>query len=140
MKMFIPNLGFEFTLSKSWKFNLFFESRNTLMLKLYDWEQVNHLRYKNVNTNKIISYFYKDDPSNPNYKYNPNVVYCSDYGKMFVLASLPKDTKIKVDRIYIRKGSKDYDSVTFYAQFPKQKKKYRFWAKLDDVNKIEFKK
>lgn len=29
-------------------------------------------------------------------------------------------------------------SVSFYVAIPKQKAKGRFWAKLDDVNNIEF--
>lgn len=50
--------------------------------------------------------------------------------------TLPKGTTLKVDRIYIRKGAGDYDSVTFFM--PGTGKRIRFWAKLADVNRIEF--
>lgn len=70
--------------------------------------------------------------------------------------TIPKDTLLQVDRIYIRKGSSDYSSITFYAKnlgeieskvsawssrpTKKIKKKaLRFWAKLSDCNRITFK-
>lgn len=84
-------------------------------------------------------------------------------GEGFVLARLPKDTILKVDRIYIRKGASDFDSVTFMIPGQKIKgetttgtykvvgdptvytyerktptKPVRFWVKLDHANEIEF--
>jgi hypothetical protein len=54
--------------------------------------------------------------------------------------TLPKDTILKVDRIYIRQGSEDFDSVTFRISDCPNKDliKKRFWVKLDDANKLEF--
>jgi len=54
--------------------------------------------------------------------------------------TLPKDTVLKIDRIYIRKGASDYSSLTFRIEETENKKikGKRFWAKLRDVNKIEF--
>ncbi len=58
--------------------------------------------------------------------------------------TLPADTVLRVDRIYIRKGKKDYDSITFVvSDHPKLGNKgsigtKRFWAKLVDVNEIVF--
>jgi len=54
--------------------------------------------------------------------------------------TLPKDTVLKVDRIYIRQGSEDYDSVTFRISYCPNTKlnKKRFWVKLNDANNIEF--
>jgi hypothetical protein len=49
----------------------------------------------------------------------------------------PKGTSLKIDRIYIRKGSSDYSSITFYVGSGNLKGA-RFWAKLADVNRIEF--
>jgi hypothetical protein len=51
-----------------------------------------------------------------------------------VTACLPKGTWLKIDRIYIRKGAKDFDSVTFYGRLLNSKKSFRFFAKLVDVN------
>ncbi|WP_374335359.1 hypothetical protein [Methyloversatilis sp.] len=89
-----------------------------------------------------------------------------DYGKKNWPVVLPAGTTLKVDRIYIRKGGSDFDSVTFFLKGEKTKKKVvdrtyttfdngvrttgkyeytipsrgvRFWAKLRDVNKIVMK-
>lgn len=50
---------------------------------------------------------------------------------------MPKGTALKVDRIYIRKGNSDYSSLTFFIGSGDWKG-CRFWAKLSDVNNIEF--
>ena len=65
--------------------------------------------------------------------------------------TLPAGTVLAVDRIYIRKGSSDYSSITFYAKGLGESeitnrwsgrttkwKAQRFWAKLSDCNQIEF--
>lgn len=63
-------------------------------------------------------------------------------------AALPVGTILEVDRVYIRStnkgkvGKDNFDSVTFRVlKNPAwtDKKHPRFWAKLDDVNQIEFK-
>lgn len=60
--------------------------------------------------------------------------------------TLPAGSKLKVDRIFIRKGAGDYDSMTFWlvdcpnkAWAPKKvggtaTTRLRFWVKLDDAN------
>jgi hypothetical protein len=62
--------------------------------------------------------------------------------------TLPENTLLGVDRIYIRKGAVSYDSLTFILKettdprFSPEAKKaagvrmIRFWAKLYDVNRI----
>lgn len=69
--------------------------------------------------------------------------------------ALPAGTILGIDRIYIRKGAKDYSSITFFAKnlgsvmvdvsrWSTRKKKtitkkaMRFWVKLEDANNIEF--
>jgi hypothetical protein len=58
--------------------------------------------------------------------------------------TLPKGTQLTIDRIYIRKGATDFDSLSFWmtGRPPtiafKKKGKVRFWAKLTEVNSIEF--
>jgi hypothetical protein len=49
---------------------------------------------------------------------------------------------LKVDRIFIRKGAPEFDSISFYVEFPKEagqkkRKGFLFWAKLSEVNTIE---
>ena len=80
---------------------------------------------------------------------------CSNSWKPILPAVIPAGTTIKVDRIYIRKGAKDFSSITFLVRglgeiekkipYPvkgkkttKNKKSLRFWAKLVDCNTIEF--
>jgi hypothetical protein len=58
-----------------------------------------------------------------------------------VMVTFPKGAEFSVDRIYIRKGAKVFDSVTFRSikgSCGDQKKleKKRFWAKLADVRNM----
>lgn len=68
-----------------------------------------------------------------------------------IIITLPKGVILQVDRIYIRKGSSDFSSITFYAKElgeinitsrwsgkTTKRKALRFWANLKDCNKIEF--
>lgn len=47
-------------------------------------------------------------------------------------------TELKIDRIYIRKGNKEYSSISFWIKNGPYKGA-RFWAKLSEVNQIVFK-
>ncbi len=63
----------------------------------------------------------------------------SSWGRL-LKTSLPQGTVLKVDRIYIRKGAEDYNSISFVVKklpFPR-KGKLRFWVKLKDANNIDF--
>jgi hypothetical protein len=74
-----------------------------------------------------------------------------------IKASIPSGEVLKIDRIYIRKGSGDFDSITFMwegmSTQPRiedlgpgwgkrivkvPRKPVRFWVKLPCANKIEF--
>lgn len=81
--------------------------------------------------------------------------------------TLPAGSVLKTDRIFIRKGSEEFNSITFFLVGEKTQAKIlhkagtsftpgyagtfqydvkqparpvRFWVKLDDANKIEFEK
>ena len=54
----------------------------------------------------------------------------------FVERTIDMGTILTIDRIYIRKGAKGFDSVSFFMKGPNMKKSVRFWAKLEDVNRI----
>jgi hypothetical protein len=127
-KLYIPRLGDQLRLAADWTFRLFGESRN--------WGLYDHLKLERRTTN---GYY---DPAK------------------FREASIPAGETLKVDRIYIRRGQADFDSVTFQLVGRKTKAKrderehywkpgetytyvtpsraVRFWAKLDDVNGMEF--
>jgi len=109
VKLFIPAVGYRIRLVKDWSFDLYNEHRNDSLLKVYD-------------------------PSDE-----------SKESKIF--ASMPQGTVLEVDRVYVRNANKsateedDHDSVTFklieHPTLP-SKPRVRFWAKLSDVNNIEF--
>jgi hypothetical protein len=49
-------------------------------------------------------------------------------------------TELKFDRIFIRQGHENYNSVTFRGEVHHNGviRKVRFWATLDDANKIDY--
>lgn len=110
MKIYVPELGDVFVLTKEWNFKLYLERRNAEA-----WEKI---------TGKKLS---EDWWTRYSYTASPNV------DKVV----LPIGTRLTVDRIYIRKGKGDYSSLSFRGLFPDDKKTFRFWAKLQDVNTIE---
>lgn len=108
-KIFIPTIGTEIKLAKPWDFALIKDHCNKAIFEMFGIPYHNDLY--------------------------------GTKGQKFGRVSLPEDTVLKVDRIYIRKGREHYDSLSFYiASSPalKNKKKVRFFAKLADVNNIEY--
>lgn len=109
--MYVPAIGDTIVLTEDWKFTLTDEYRNTSLHDL----------------------LFGVLPADPNQYYRR----CSYDTKE---VTLPKNTVLTIDRVYIKKGQSDYNSLTFIikkAPFYK-KGKIRFWAKLKDVNNIEF--
>src|SRR5688500_6976739 len=75
---------------------------------------------------------YREHRNNPLLKYmgkNPAGWNCTKCGQF----TMPKGTNLIVDRIYIRKGGEDFESITFRATNLPGSKSVRFWAKLEDV-------
>ena len=135
MQMCVPSVGDKIRLTEDWEFPLHFEYRNESL--------INRLQ-----PNRHVSY--------------------SDTGS--IIAILEAGTVLRIDRIYIRKGKSEWDSITFVvSEAPNDKdrakvqkararrwvgadevktvpddiqkfKGARFWAKLDDVNEIQFEK
>lgn len=52
------------------------------------------------------------------------------------LTTIPEGTVLTIDRIYLRKGKEEFDSITFILNKPKGVKgpMVRFWVRLDEVN------
>ena len=133
MKLYIPSLGDDLKLTENWTFWLYAEHRNSklgVILGLRDesrsnwndsaWSKTHHA-VEIIETTFPHSNYVKQD-----FRYG---------------VWLPKDTILRVDRIYIRKGSSDFDSVSFrIVECPSNKKlcKQRFWVKLEDANQIVF--
>lgn len=111
MRLFVPTTGTKLCLEKDWEFSLFYEHRNADLIKSF-----------NLYPNNILDswrwYYDNKDRSSK--------------------VILPKGTVLIVDRIYIRKNAKEYDSLSFIIRKEKGAKIYgRFWAKLIDVNNID---
>lgn len=116
MQLYIPPLGSSLVLSENWTFKLHHEHRNELCFLYFD--------QKMARTNRWDRSRKDPDP---------------------IWVVLPKGTKLKIDRIYIRKGNDDFDSITFTLPdikvsegAPKPRRAVRFWVKLDDANNIQF--
>jgi hypothetical protein len=113
MKLYIPEIGDKIQLKKTWTFDLYLESRNKSLTKhFFDFEY----NYRTMDDKKY------------------------EYGCSMGKVSLPENTTLKVDRIYIRKGAEEFSSLSFIIDSTLEKglKGSRFWAKLSDCNSIEF--
>lgn len=144
MKLYVPEIGDTFTLTKDWTFILHGENRNEALgeyfghyLPSYNGPWVPSAVVPPMRaTDYSVNY--------PEYNYNQSydarqkaisdaeqacpeyVKYWDDfklhreaYEKIAVKelkVTLKKGTVLSVDRIYIRKGASDYSSITFYAK------------------------
>ena len=128
MKLSIPTIGTRLTLTKAWSFKLHDDYRNEKFWRAlhgapvrqpyyYGWDQVSHS--------------YLNSPT-------PTTV-CTSLGEHKappVKTVLPKGTTLSIDRLYVRKGLKDFDSISFRivkegnSPIPSG----RFWAHIDDIN------
>lgn len=107
MNLFIPPLGTEIVLAEAWTFKL-------------------HSEYRNFDAFEYFNLLKKDQTVRWDLWRSSNDEHD---------VTIPAGTTLKVDRIYIRKGNRDFDSVTFFMKGV-SKKRVRFWATLADVNKI----
>jgi len=144
-KLFIPNLGTLMILAEDWTFKLFFESRNDTMIQAFGgkkgkwwWEDdlnpddfvdgiVPPIEYEKAMSEEQLDNSYKSFRAT-NAKDKP-----------YIRVTLPKGTQLKIDRIYVRRGSESFSSVTFRTTKICPEKKFaskRFWAKLREANEI----
>jgi hypothetical protein len=124
MKMYIPQIGDTIQLTADWCFSLYNEDRNETLIRFIGDSRIDGMD----NWRRTIT------------------------AEPF---TMPAGSKLKVDRIYIRKGQDDFSSITFFwvdkrieprfetVTWSSKPQKYparpvRFWARLEDVNNIEF--
>lgn len=132
MKLWIPTIGDIIILTKDWKFDLWIERRNAKLIKsllgetkqtscLIEFDREFVLKYRE----KLVKQ--SDNPYTPRYT---------------LPISLPKNTELKIDRVYIRKNASDYNSISFRIENSplREARKQRFWAKLPQVNEIYYRK
>jgi len=118
VRITIPTIGSDMILAEPWAFMLFHEGRNSKFLEALGFEYGQGTEIDTGRTN-----------------WNGNKV--KDTASEVVL---PAGARLKVARIYIKNGAGAFDSVTFSIRkggWPNDKtKRGRFWAKLNDVNRI----
>jgi hypothetical protein len=116
MNIFIPSIGTVLTLEKPWTFSIYAEKRNNRF--------IDELRGCGVNI--------PQEKRSDTWWYGSGATLLCD-------VSLPTGTTLTVNRIYIRQGNKEFDSVSFMVKTIVNgiKIKGRFWVKLSDVNTIE---
>lgn len=110
-KLKFLGIGDEIELAENWTFNLVKEGRNDTFSKRYGvvWKILQDAQYE---YNRV---------------YEPAQV------------TLLKGMILKVSRVYIKNGQKDYESITF-SLVPRDKDdlKGRFWVSLSEANKIVY--
>lgn len=110
-RFYVPHLGTRVKLAEPWSFTLHPESRNSSLWEVVSDDKMYHSYWSG-----------EDRPKSP-------------------IVTFPAGTELSVDRIYIRRGAKDFDSVTFRSikgscGDQKHLEKKRFWAKLADVRNM----
>lgn len=152
MQFYVPSIGDQIRLLENWQLRLFAESRNTDFITRI-------LGYGNVAStcweagNKLV-----DDLKSVNYDIDKlpkkslvtvrrgSSQYRGGWGANgdYIVGVLPRGLVLTINRIYIRQGKSDYDSITFSVP-QKLNNEFkgvygRFWAKLSDVNRLQFEK
>ena len=162
-KMYIPEIGDKITLTKDWTFRLFSEGRNSTLAALLGVTKFDHGRHILRADGK--KFFWTRHPSGEykaelggycafyaadgeRFDLPPKGLYAIQEGKVAGVSyeadagapiTLKAGQVLSVDRVYIRRGASDFSSITFnYIGAPKGSGRVRFWAKLADVNTIEF--
>lgn len=121
MKVFIPTVGQRVKLVADWTFPLYWEDRNdSLFTHLSIDRPERRTFYDNFEGGREA--YLQPTLTRRKLRSSP--------------ATLPEGTVLTIDRIFIRKGMEDFDSITFVLNKPKGVKgpMVRFWARLDDVN------
>ena len=152
MQINIPSIGDKIELTKAWTFDVWSERRNE------DLGRALGLKLDKPNTSWREQQWVGQATEPYEVTDRTGSKYLFQYiGSEVIVAgqcTLPKGTVLTVDRIYIRKGAEDFDSISFFItkaedtrfKVNKEDKKrafkkgrIRFWVKLDDANKINYK-
>lgn len=151
MRMFIPEIGTRLTLEEDWKFTLHKERRNDTV-----WEKLRVAypdAFARIDAEMIVArdlwleYLSRPVSRDPDTRernteqLQAHNVYMQNIEKFDI--TLPAGTELTIDRLYIRKGISDYSSVSFNLNATSHealnvKGRKRFWAKIQDVNRIEY--
>lgn len=171
MQLYVPEIGDMIRLTGDWSFTLYQEYRNRTLWddercrdRMIDPDQTpvhelekkiegieSRLTFQEIKNsygwapNRVQVYASQEDKDN--HRRYKQELYELQQRHSWAPVTLLKDTVLKVDRIYIRKGISEYSSITFFVWSKPgpvaanaSKKKSRFWAKLADCNNIQFEK
>lgn len=141
MNFYVPEIKDQIVLTEDWAFTLHAEERNSDLAMHFGWK-----------------YSWENNPNPPagltgNFLDVWTDIETLNISQTELQVTLPKGTILQIDRIYIRKGNKDFSSITFFAKNlgsvvrdnfmstkKTNKKALRFWAKLEECNKIQYEK
>lgn len=153
MRLYVPEIGDKFELTTDWTFTLFNEGRNRSLWELYDCENNPDVLMQNAEYSKV-----NNERQQLITKYNNmNIYRLSGWSQVdldqytrfnditrkliWCTITLPKNSVLSVDRVYIRKGTSEWSSISFYLKYHPSLQcgpRSRFWAKLQDCNNINF--
>lgn len=157
-QLYIPDLGDKIVLTEDWTFPIYSESRNDnfiesvmetpYMSRELVTEEVNKImkytsdveRFEYIFRELIGVYFEKNVKVYNRKKFKYYSYEADISGEYLDMIrpniTIPSGTVLYVDRIYIRKGSEDFSSITFRVEKFPDKKNHRFWVKLHDSRSI----
>jgi hypothetical protein len=146
MKLLIPKLGTELTLIEPWTFTVYNERRNASLIKLLNLKpskptaafKLSKAQNWAVQANNFRRWYGRAATLADEQAYMESEWRFTMEGRELDTHTFPAKSVLIVDRIYIRQGQDDYDSVTFRSKYQQTGfGKVRFWAKLDDVNTMQ---
>lgn len=138
MKLLVPEIGTILTLSKNWTFKLHAERRNEKFVEQFDYLMSDPALadHKDKVEKSLV------ESPREGVTYHPFGFQWEESHNWSWDFTIKKGSRLKVDRVYIRRGISDYSSITFFLDHAEKmilanpKRKPRFWAKLADVNEM----
>lgn len=134
-RIFIPVLGQALELTKDWTFQVHIEKRNAKLMSVlgHDYEDlIPHTRY-DVEIEEPKREGFVGVKRLSNFRVEPPKKVLDGP----LMATIKQGTTIYVDRIFIRKGSAEFNSMTFIIKKFYRAKNVRFWVKLNEVNGLK---
>lgn len=139
MQLYIPPLGSQLILSADWTFLLSPEERNKTLFEYMGKYQDQPMYRGSRPVSKVV-------PATKDSRAHIRALTLEEE-KLWAPKeiTLPAGTLLQVDRIYIRKGQDDFDSITFTLPGKQVRvdgitvrRTVRFWTTLEDANRIQF--
>ncbi|WP_411839682.1 hypothetical protein [Paracoccus sp. ME4] len=145
MRMFIPEIGTRIRLVADWTFPLIRERRNDTLFGPLAALIPDHIGRMEAELQQLYEAM-RVDPPGMNYPdCHARRARMAQEARTHVRLDLvlPAGSELTIDRLYIRKGVSDHSSISFnlirtaHPDLQIRGRK-RFWAMLEDVNRIEF--